>query len=65
MKDIFMAVVIGTIWIIWHYRNKSRSDNINIPLLQACNMVKFEVSMIGNASQGYMSNSVADLRILK
>lgn len=65
VQDVVAASIINVFWVVWHCRNKIRFDNKKIPYKTAINLIIANVSLTGNCSSGYMTNSMQEFVILK
>lgn len=63
--DVFLAVAIFTIWVIWYSRNQICFCNQIITIQQAISIVSSKVNITGNSTKVVMGPSVSELLILK
>ncbi|RZB80665.1 hypothetical protein D0Y65_030385 [Glycine soja] len=63
--DIFLAVEIFTIWVIWYSRNQICFCNQIITVQQATSIVSSKVNITSNSTKAVMGPSVSELLILK
>ena len=65
MVDVFHAVAIFNIWVIWYNRNQIYFNNQIITVQQAISIVSSKVNINGNSTKAIMSPSIFELLILK
>lgn len=63
--EVVYAIVVRCFWGIWHCRNRLRFEDYKIDFRSIINCISASVSLAGNCSKGFSSNSIADFCLLK
>ncbi|XP_019432259.1 PREDICTED: uncharacterized protein LOC109339299 [Lupinus angustifolius] len=65
LQQVLISTIVNSIAVIWHCRNKSRFDNLNINSAQAIQMIKLNTSFTGNFTKLCAKPSLLEFSILR